>query len=77
MSTELITLEHAATPKGYANGRVGRGRALHVAGQVGWDAHGQFVAKDLLGQFAQALLAQQAEVNRGGQCAERLVGADV
>jgi enamine deaminase RidA (YjgF/YER057c/UK114 family) len=55
MSTELITLEHAATPKGYANGRVGRGRALHVAGQVGWDAHGQFVAKDLLGQFAQAL----------------------
>ena len=54
MSTVLVTIE-GATPKGYANGRIGRGPALHIAGQVGWNAESQFVAKDLVGQFAQAL----------------------
>jgi enamine deaminase RidA (YjgF/YER057c/UK114 family) len=53
MSTELIMLD-GPVPKGYADARVGRGRALHIAGQVGWKA-GVFEAKDLLGQFAQAL----------------------
>jgi len=41
-------------PRGYADGRIGRGEVLHVAGQVGWKA-GVFEAKDLIGQFAQAL----------------------
>jgi enamine deaminase RidA (YjgF/YER057c/UK114 family) len=41
-------------PRGYADARVGVGRALHIAGQVGWNA-GVFEAKDLVGQFAQAL----------------------
>ncbi len=54
MTTELIMLDGVA-PKGYANGRIGRGAALHVAGQVGWDGEGKFAAKDLVGQFAQAL----------------------
>jgi enamine deaminase RidA (YjgF/YER057c/UK114 family) len=53
MSTELITLP-GPRPTGYAEARIGRGRALHVAGQVGWKA-GVFEAKDLVGQFAQAL----------------------
>ena len=53
MSTELITLP-GPRPMGYAEARIGRGRALHVAGQVGWKA-GVFEAKDLVGQFAQAL----------------------
>jgi enamine deaminase RidA (YjgF/YER057c/UK114 family) len=53
MSTELVVLD-GPVPKGYANGRIGRGRVLHVAGQVGWK-EGRFDAKDLLGQFAQAL----------------------
>src|SRR4029077_6855742 len=55
MSTELVMVENAPNPKGYANGRIGRGPVLHVAGQVGWGADGQFAAKDLVGQFAQAL----------------------
>lgn len=29
-------------PKGYANGRIGHGRVLHVGGQIGWDASGNF-----------------------------------
>ena len=55
MSTELIMVESGPVPKGYANGRVGRGPALHVAGQVGWNAAGVFDAQDLAGQFARAL----------------------
>jgi len=51
--TELVLLE-GPIPKGYADGRIGRGRALHVAGQVGWK-EGRFEAKDLVGQFVQAL----------------------
>lgn len=55
MSTELIMDETGPNPKGYASGRIGRGAALHVAGQVGWTAEGVFEAKDLVGQFERAL----------------------
>ena len=55
MSTEGVVVAGWAPPKGYANGRIGRGAVVHVAGQIGWDASGTFVAKDLVGQFAQAL----------------------
>ena len=54
MSTELIFDPNGPVPKGYADGRIGRGPALHIAGQVGWK-NGKFEAKDLVGQFAQAL----------------------
>lgn len=55
MSTEPVVVDTWPAPKGYSNGRVGRGPVLHVAGQVGWMPDGRFVAKDLVGQFAQAL----------------------
>jgi enamine deaminase RidA (YjgF/YER057c/UK114 family) len=55
MSTKDIIVEHWPKPKGYSNGRICEGRALHVAGQIGWNEKGEFVAKDLLGQFAQTL----------------------
>ena len=55
MSTESVIVETWPAPKGYANGRIGRGPALHVAGQIGWTPQGVFEAKDLAGQFAQAL----------------------
>jgi enamine deaminase RidA (YjgF/YER057c/UK114 family) len=55
MSTEVVAVETWPAPKGYANGRIGTGRVLHVAGMVGWTPDGTFVAKDLVGQFAQAL----------------------
>ena len=42
-------------PKGYANGRTGSGRVLHVAGQVGWTPDGKFEVKDLVGQFGVAV----------------------
>lgn len=55
MSTEAVVVESWPAPRGYSNGRTGRGVALHVAGQVGWTPDGRFVARDLVGQFAQAL----------------------
>lgn len=41
-------------PRGYANGIVAQGETIFLAGQVGWDAHGQF-ADGMAGQVAQAL----------------------
>jgi enamine deaminase RidA (YjgF/YER057c/UK114 family) len=55
MSTEQVDVPAWPAPKGYANGRIGRGAVLHIAGQVGWTSPGVFEAKDLVGQFAQAL----------------------
>lgn len=55
MSTESVVVESWPAPKGYANGRIGRGPVLHVAGQIGWTPQGVFEAKDFVGQFAQAL----------------------
>lgn len=52
---QLIQPETWAPPKGYANGVVSRGRILHVAGQIGWDASQRLVSDDFLTQFAQAL----------------------
>lgn len=50
------------TPKGYANGRIGsgRGRVLHIGGQIGWDPSGAFPvaatpAEAFVAQFAQTL----------------------
>jgi enamine deaminase RidA (YjgF/YER057c/UK114 family) len=55
MTTELVMVEGGPVPKGYANGRIGHGTVLHVAGQVGWNADGKFDGKDLVAQFERAL----------------------
>jgi enamine deaminase RidA (YjgF/YER057c/UK114 family) len=54
------------TPKGYANGMITEGRTLHVAGQIGWDEHGQFHSDDLIAQFDQALANVVAVVTAAG-----------
>jgi enamine deaminase RidA (YjgF/YER057c/UK114 family) len=66
MSTEIVNVDSWPPPKGYANGRIGNGPVLHVAGQIGWSPDGTFQAKDLLGQFAQALTNVIAVVHAGG-----------
>lgn len=66
MSTETVVVPSWPPPKGYANGQIGRGPVLHVAGQVGWTSPGVFPAKDLLGQFAQALDNVLAVVHAAG-----------
>ena len=42
-------------PSGYANGVSSRGRVLHLAGQIGWNAEARFESDDLVEQIAQAL----------------------
>lgn len=66
MSTTEVTVPEWPTPKGYANGRIGEGRVLHVAGQIGWLPDGTFAATDLMGQFAQALDNVLAVVRAAG-----------
>ncbi len=54
-------------PSGYANAvAMPRGRALLVAGQIGWDANQQFVSDDFSSQFRQALLNVRACIEAGG-----------
>ncbi len=59
MSTEDVVVPGWPAPKGYANGRFGKGRVLHIGGQIGWvpgaDGKMTFPASDLVGQFATTL----------------------
>ncbi len=43
-------------PRGYANGIVAEGRIVFVAGQIGWNARGDFETDDFVAQVRQALL---------------------
>ncbi len=42
-------------PRGYANGVSARGRSIHVAGQIGWDASEKLVSTDFVEQARQAM----------------------
>ncbi len=42
-------------PRGYANGISARGRQIHVAGQIGWNAQQQMVSADFVEQAKQAM----------------------
>lgn len=42
-------------PRGYANGVAAGGRTVFVAGQIGWNANGEFETDDFAGQVEQAL----------------------
>jgi len=64
----LINPQTLAQPRGY-NHAVRAwpvGRMLFLSGQVGWTATEQFVSKELLGQFSQALANLQIAVKAGG-----------
>ena len=47
--------ESWSRPRGYANGISARGRHVHVAGQIGWNAQQQMVSADFVEQAKQAL----------------------
>lgn len=42
-------------PRGYANGVSARGRHIHVAGQIGWNAQQHMVSADFVEQATQAM----------------------
>ena len=55
MALTVVEVPGWPPPRGYANGVVATGRALHIAGQIGWLPDGSFPSTELAGQFAQAL----------------------
>ncbi len=69
---EVVHPESGAAPRGYSNGVIARGATLYVAGQVGWTPAGVFVARDLVGQFAQCLDNVLAVVRAAGAGPERI-----
>lgn len=52
-------------PKGYANGIAASGTLVFTAGVVGWNADEKFEARDLVGQFRQALENTKAILAEG------------
>lgn len=63
-----INPSQLAPPKGYSHGMLAPagGRLLFVAGQIGWDAQGQFVEGGFSQQFEQALSNALAVVAEAG-----------
>ena len=74
-ASDLDFLEPAgwAPPRGYANGVAASGRTIFVAGQVGWNARGEFESDDLVAQVEQALANVVAVLQAGGAGPEHLV----
>lgn len=60
-------------PKGYANGISAAGRMVFTAGVIGWDDNEKFQAKDLSGQFRQALINTRAILSEGGAAPSDIV----
>ena len=56
-----------APPRGYANGVAARGRAVFIAGQIGWNpATGDFESDDFVAQAEQALQNIATVLREGG-----------
>jgi enamine deaminase RidA (YjgF/YER057c/UK114 family) len=61
------------SPRGYANGVAAEGRMVFVAGQVGWNARGEFESDDFVAQVEQALANVVAVLRAGGATPEDVV----
>ena len=73
MGHKLIQPSHFPKPRGYANGIVGEGRTLHIAGQIAWDKDARIVSPDFATQFLLALDNVIAVVREAGGATEHLV----
>lgn len=70
---QVILPEGWPRPRGYANAVVARGRQLHVAGMIGWDAQGRFHSDDFAQQARQALDNIAQVLQAAGARAEHIV----
>jgi enamine deaminase RidA (YjgF/YER057c/UK114 family) len=59
-------------PSGYANGVSATGRLVFVAGQIGWNAAGEFESDDFVAQVGQALRNVVAVLAEDGARAEHI-----
>ena len=60
-------------PSGYSNGIKADGEMLFVAGQVGWDEHGDIVGESMVDQTARALGNIVSVLEAGGARPEHVV----
>jgi enamine deaminase RidA (YjgF/YER057c/UK114 family) len=75
VSLRALNPKELLAPRGFSHGMQGGGELLFVAGQVGWDATGQFASAAFPAQFAQALDNVLAVVRAAGgapECIGRL-----
>jgi enamine deaminase RidA (YjgF/YER057c/UK114 family) len=63
---KVIQPEGFPPPRGYSNGIVAQGRLLFVAGQVGWNEHGEITTSRVADQFDQAMANVIAIVKAAG-----------
>ncbi len=66
MTHEILQPPGWPRPNGYANGIAASGRFVFTAGVVGWNEEEKFVARDVAGQFRQALVNTRAILAEGG-----------
>jgi enamine deaminase RidA (YjgF/YER057c/UK114 family) len=66
MTRKILQPKGWPRPKGYSNGIAAAGRMVFTAGVVGWNEEEKFAAKDLAGQFRQALINTRAILAEGG-----------
>ena len=69
---QLLNPKHWAKAKGFANGIAAEGRLVFVAGQVGWNARGEFETDDLVEQVRQALANVTAVLAEAGARPEHI-----
>ena len=69
---QLLHPPHWKPAIGYANGVVAEGRAVFVAGQVGWNAEQRFESQDFVAQIRQALDNVVAVVREAGGTPEHI-----
>ena len=60
-------------PRGYVNGIAAQGTLISVAGQIGWNAQGEFESEDLVAQVRQALTNVVAVLAQAGAQPQHLV----
>jgi enamine deaminase RidA (YjgF/YER057c/UK114 family) len=73
MSHEVLQPSGWARPRGYANGIATEGRQVFIAGQIGWNAQGQFASDRLADQVRQALANIVTVLAEAGGLPEHLV----
>lgn len=64
-------------PRGYANGMAATGEVLAIAGQVGWNANGQFESLEFGPQFHQALRNVVAVVEAAGGTVQDIISLTI
>ena len=70
---EILQPANWMKPKGYSNGIAASGRYVALAGQIGWNEHGEFAGDDFISQAAQALRNIVAILREAGAMPEHIV----